>query len=118
MAGLGESLVSETTTKLASFYGRASDCTQVVRSNHPHRQWRFNMGTTILAWLITILGLLMIAGGIWDLVDLWNQRRLTAIPLRHWGTAIAMICGGFGMLGIAQALRLLRILVVVGLGGP
>ena len=32
------------------------------------------MGTTILAWLITILGLLMIAGGIWDLVDLWNQR--------------------------------------------
>jgi hypothetical protein len=74
------------------------------------------MGTTILAWLITILGLLMIAGGIWDLVDLWNQRRLTEIPLRHWGTAIAMICGGFGMLGIAQALRLLRILVLVGVG--
>ena len=68
------------------------------------------MGTTILAWLITILGLLIIAGGIWDLVDLWNQRRLTEIPLRHWDTAIAMICGGFGMLGIAQALRLLRIL--------
>ena len=62
------------------------------------------MGTIILAWLITILGLLMIAGGIWDLVDLWNQRRLTAIPLRHWGTAIAMICGGFGMLGIATGL--------------
>ena len=49
---------------------RAFDCTPVVRSNHPHRKWRFNMGTTILAWLITILGLLMIAGGIWDLVDL------------------------------------------------
>ena len=31
------------------------------------------MGTTILAWLIAILGLLMIAGGVWDLVDLWNQ---------------------------------------------
>jgi len=76
------------------------------------------MGTTILAWLITILGLLMIAGGIWDLVDLWNQRRLTEITLRHWGTAIAMICGGFGMLGIAQGLRLLRLLVLVGVGGP
>ena len=75
------------------------------------------MGTTILAWLIAILGLLMIAGGVWDLVDLWNQRRQTAIPVRNWGMAIGMICGGFGMLGIAQALRLLRMLVAVGLGG-
>jgi hypothetical protein len=31
--------------------------------------------------------------------------------------ALGMICGGFGMLGIAQALRLLRVLVAVGLGG-
>jgi hypothetical protein len=29
-----------------------------------------------------------------------------------------IICGGFGMLGIAQALRLLRALAVLGLGGP
>ena len=43
------------------------------------------MGTTTLAWLITILGMLMIAGGIWDLVDLWNQRRLTEIPLETLG---------------------------------
>ena len=76
------------------------------------------MGTTILAWLIAIFGLLMIAGGIWDLVDLWNQRKLTVIPLRNWGTAIAMIGGGFGMLGIAQGLRFLRLLVLVGVGGP
>jgi hypothetical protein len=32
--------------------------------------------------------------------------------------AIGMTCGGFGMIGIAQALRLLRLLVVVGLGRP
>jgi hypothetical protein len=64
------------------------------------------MGTTILAWLIAILGLLMIAGGVWDVVDFWNQRRRT------------IICGGFGMLGIAQALRLLRGLTTLGLGGP
>ena len=76
------------------------------------------MGTTILAWLIAILGLLMIAGGVWDLVDLWNQRRQTLIPLRNWGVAIGIICGGFGILGIAQALRLLRVLVAVGVGGP
>ena len=42
------------------------------------------MGTTILAWLIAILELLMIAGGVWDLVDLCNQRRQTVIRLlRH-----------------------------------
>jgi hypothetical protein len=49
------------------------------------------MGTTILAWLIAILGLLMIAGGVWDVVDLWNQRRRTVIPLRNWGVAIVII---------------------------
>jgi hypothetical protein len=76
------------------------------------------MSTTILAWLIAILGLLMIAGGIWDVVESWNQRRQTVIPLSNWGMAIGMICGGFGMLGIAQALRLLRLLVAVGVGGP
>jgi hypothetical protein len=76
------------------------------------------MSTTILAWLIAILGLLMIAGGIWDVVELWNQRRQAVIPLSNWGMAIGMICGGFGMLGIAQALRLLRLLVAVGVGGP
>jgi hypothetical protein len=76
------------------------------------------MGTTILAWLIGILGLLMVAGGVWDVVDLWNQRKQKTIPLRNWGMAIVIICGGFGMLGIAQALRLLRALVTLGLGGP
>jgi hypothetical protein len=76
------------------------------------------MSTAILAWLIAILGLLMIAGGIWDVVELWKQRRQTVIPLSKWGMAIGMICGGFGMLGIAQALRLLRLLVAVGVGGP
>jgi hypothetical protein len=37
--------------------------------------------------------------------------------VRNWGMAIGMICGGFGMLGIAQALCLLRILIAVGVGG-
>src|SRR5271170_5236379 len=63
-----------------------------------------DMGTTILAWLIAILGLLMIAGGTWDVADLWNQRRRTLVPLREWGIAIGLICGGFGMFGIAQGL--------------
>jgi hypothetical protein len=76
------------------------------------------VGTTILARLSAILRLLIVAGGIWDVVDLWNQRKRRTIPLRNWGMAIVIICGGFGMLGIAQALRLLRALVTLGLGGP
>ena len=76
------------------------------------------MVTNILTFLIAILGLIMIAGGVWGLVYLWNQRTQTRIPLRYYGMAIGMICGGFGMLGIAQALRLLRVLVAVGVGGP
>jgi hypothetical protein len=53
----------------------------------------------------------MIAGGVWGFVYLWNQRTQTRIPLRYYGMAIGMICGGFAMEGIAQALRLLLILL-------
>ena len=72
------------------------------------------MGTTVLAWLIGILGLMMIGGGVWDFVDLW-KRKQTRIPLRYYGVAIGMICGGFAMIGIAQALRLLLVLVELDL---
>jgi hypothetical protein len=68
------------------------------------------MITIILTFLIAILGLIMIAGGVWGFVYLWNQRTQTRIPLRYYGMAIGMICGGFAMEGIAQALRLLLIL--------
>ena len=63
--------------------------------------------TTILIILIAILGLLMIAGGVWSFVHLWNQRKLTRIPLRYYGMAIGMICGGLPCGAFAQALHLL-----------
>jgi hypothetical protein len=69
------------------------------------------MITIILTFLIAILGLIMIAGGVWGFVYLWNQRTQTRIPLRYYGMGIGMICGGFAMEGIAQALRLLLILL-------
>jgi len=69
--------------------------------------------TTILIILIAILRLLMIAGGVWSFVHLWNQRKLIRIPLRYYGMAIGMICGGFAMWGIAQALHLLFVLLAV-----
>jgi hypothetical protein len=67
------------------------------------------MRTTILAYFIACLGLVMIAGGIWGLFDLFRQA--VRIPMRYYAMAIGMICGGFAMVGLAQAMRLLLILV-------
>jgi hypothetical protein len=62
------------------------------------------MVTNVLIFPIAILGLIMIVAGVRGLVFLWNQRTLMQIPLSYYGMAIGMICGGFGMLGIAQGL--------------
>jgi hypothetical protein len=61
--------------------------------------------TIILAWVIGFLGLVMIVCGIWGVIDLF--RREVRAPLKSYGGAISMICGGVAMLGVAQALRLL-----------
>jgi hypothetical protein len=61
--------------------------------------------TIILAWVIGFLGLVMIVCGIWGVIDLY--RREMRAPLKSYGGAISMICGGVAMLGVAQALRLL-----------
>ena len=51
------------------------------------------MRTTILAYVIAFLGLIMIAGGIWGLFDLIRQT--VRIPLRYYAMVIGMMCGGF-----------------------
>jgi len=63
------------------------------------------MRTFILAYVIALLGLIMIGGGIWLLFDLIRQT--ARAPLRYYWRAVGMICGGVAMLGLAQALRLL-----------
>ena len=68
------------------------------------------MRTFILAWVIGFLGLVMIVGGIWGVIDLYRQE--VRAPLKSYGGAISMICGGVAMLGVAQALRLLFFLLV------
>jgi len=67
--------------------------------------------TFILAWVIGVLGLVMIGGGIWGIVDPYRQTERA--PLKSYGGAISMICGGVAMLGVAQALRLLLALILV-----
>ena len=63
------------------------------------------MRTLILAWVIGLLGLIMIVGGIWGVIDLFRQA--VRAPLKSYGGAFSMICGGVAMLGVAQALHLL-----------
>ena len=67
--------------------------------------------TFILAWLIGVLGLVMIGGGIWGLIDLFRQE--VRAPLKSYGGAVSMICGGVTMLGVAQLLRLELVLILM-----
>lgn len=72
------------------------------------------INTTILAYVIAFLGLVMIAGGIWGLFYLRGQAergQVQAIPLRYYAMVIGMICNGFAIVGVAQALRVLLDLV-------
>ena len=54
------------------------------------------MRTFILAWVIGVLGLVMIASGIWGIIDLFRQE--VRAPLKYYGGAVSMISGGFAML--------------------
>ena len=69
------------------------------------------MRTFILAWVIGVLGLVMIGGGIWGLIDLFRQK--VRAPLKSYGGAVSMICGGVAMLGVAQLLRLELVLILM-----
>ena len=69
------------------------------------------MRTFILAWVIGFLGLVMIVGGIWGVIDLYRQTERA--PLKSYGGAISMICGGVAMLGVAQLLRLELTLILM-----
>jgi hypothetical protein len=67
------------------------------------------MRSTIFAYVIAVLGLVMIVGGVYSFFVLWNDRA----TLRHYAMTVGMICGGFAMGGIAQTLRLLVAIATV-----
>ena len=62
------------------------------------------MRTTILAYVIAVMGLAMIGVGVWGLSLLQAEE---AIPLADDLIAIGTVAVGFAMLGLAQGLRLL-----------
>ena len=61
------------------------------------------MVTSVLIFLIAVLGLMMIVGDVWGLVILWKQTAWTRLPLRYYGMTIGMICGGFAMWALRRA---------------
>jgi hypothetical protein len=62
------------------------------------------MRTTILAFGIALVGLIMVAVGVWSLLVLQTEE---TVLLADFLTAIGTIAGGLAMGGLAQALRLL-----------
>jgi hypothetical protein len=71
------------------------------------------MITSVLIILIAIAGLIMIAGGIGGLFNLFNQTAWRRLPLGSYGMPIGMICGGLALWGIAQGLRIGLVLIVL-----
>ena len=68
------------------------------------------MRTTILACLIALTGLVIIAAGVWDFSNLEPETGET-LALSDYAPAFQTIADGLVMLGIAQALRLLLVIV-------
>jgi hypothetical protein len=64
------------------------------------------MRTSILAYVIAVLGLIIIVAGAWGLFILLSAA-MPRVPLRYYAIAIGFMVGGIGMVGVAQALRLL-----------
>jgi hypothetical protein len=69
--------------------------------------------TVILSYVVAAAGLVMIAAGIWGGYILTSEKSRMRIPLRYYAICIGMIGNGVGLVGIAQALRLLLVY-----GGP
>jgi hypothetical protein len=65
------------------------------------------MKTTILVYVIAVGGVAMIAFGLWELYILIRER----VALRHYIPTILTIAVGLVLIGLAQALRLLLVLV-------
>jgi len=67
------------------------------------------MWTTLFAYLIAFMGVITFASGA---LGLWFLLLAEVVPLRYYTMVIALISGGLSMIGVAQCLRLLLLLVV------
>jgi hypothetical protein len=67
------------------------------------------MRTTVLAYVIAAVGLIMLIFGAWGLFVL-NAAEID-VALTDEAIVFGLIGGGFAMIGLAQALRLLLVIV-------
>jgi hypothetical protein len=67
------------------------------------------MRTTVLAYVIAALGLLMLIFGAWGVFVLNNAE--IDVALADEAIMVGLAGGGFAMIGVAQALRLLLVTV-------
>ena len=67
------------------------------------------MKTTILAYVIALGGVAIIALGLWGLYILIRER-VAERRLRDYIATIQTIAVGFGLIGVAQGLRLLLLI--------
>ena len=67
------------------------------------------MKTAILAYVIAFGGVAMIVVGLWGLYVLIRER-VAELRLRDYVPTIQTIAIGFGLIGLAQALRLLLLI--------
>jgi hypothetical protein len=72
------------------------------------------MWTNILAYVVAATGLLLLAVAVWSYFILARQEKVHRVPLRYYAILVGMIAGGIGMLGLAQALRLLLLIFAKG----
>jgi hypothetical protein len=73
-------------------------------------QWEeLTMKTTILAYVIALGGVALIVLGFWRLYILITER-VAELRLRDYIPTIQTIAVGFGLIGLAQALRLLLVI--------
>jgi hypothetical protein len=67
--------------------------------------------TSILAIVIAVVGIAVIIAGAWGAVVLIVQKADTPVPLRYYAIVIGTMGTGFGLLGIAQGLRILLLIL-------
>jgi len=67
------------------------------------------MRTTVLAYVIAVVGLVMLLFGVWGFIVLNNAE--IDVALTDEAIVIGLIGGGLAMIGVAQALRLLLVVV-------
>ncbi len=69
------------------------------------------MITGILATVIALVGIAMIIVGAWAGVVLMAQKTETPVPMRYYLIVVGAIGTGVGLLGIAQGLRILLLIL-------